>query len=250
MRKMQHCRWLALLILLLVGSAPSHGQTVNQVKVDYDTSKLLETLGDNSRRTLKITVLPEGAAKVARIDFTIPGVKVQGRALPQPLVEIRKAAGTQANGLKAGSTTEFEFVVRSRRDGNFPVEGFGTVTFAISKGLSLIRIDGGTQASQKFDVEVKDKKVEAIKVELKTGSDNHGEQIYFDHGGACPVQVTFTPPDATDKTIRLTSSPFFTPILEDWDQGQYKLKAASVDVNNGVIQFEARGSSTPWGGEE
>ena len=247
MRKMQHCRWLALLILLLVGSAPSHGQTVNQVKVDYDTSKPLETLGDNSRRTLKITVLPEGAAKVARIDFTIPGVKVQGRALPQPLVEIRKAAGTQANGLKAGSTTEFEFVVRSRRDGNFPVEGSGTVTFAISKGLSLIRIDGGTQASQKFDVEVKDKKVEAIKVELKTGSDNHGEQIYFDHGGACPVQVTFTPPDATDKTIRLTSSPFFTPILEDWDQGQYKLKAASVDVNNGVIQFEARGSSTPWG---
>ena len=243
MRKMRYCRWLALLILLLVGSAPGHGQ-VNKVEVTYE-SRPLETLGENSTRKLTITVLPEEAAKVARIDFTIPGVKVQGRALPQPLVEIRKAAGTQANGLKAGSTTEFEFVVMSRRDGNFPVEGFGTVTFAISKGLSLIRIDGGTQASQKFDVEVKDKKVEAIKVELKTGSDNRDAVIYFDHGGACPVQVTFEPSDATDKTIKLTS-PFFTPIPENLGQGQYKLKAASVDVDNGVIQFVARGSSKPW----
>ncbi len=244
MRKMQHCRWLALLILLLVGSAPSHGQTVNKVEVAYDTSKPLESLGENSTRKLTINVYPQEAAEVAQIHFIIPGVKVPGRLVPQPLVEITRAAGTQPNGLKAGSATEFEFVVKSRRDGDFPVEGSGIVTFTISKGLSLIRIDDGTQASQKFDVKVRDKKVEAIKVELKTGSDNREKVIYFDHGGACPVQVTFTPPDATDKEIQLKKpSPF---ILENLGQGQYKLKAPLVDVNNGVIQFQARGSSKPW----
>lgn len=214
--KQKWFRWLGLLVLLLVGSAPSHGQTVNEVEVTYDTSKPLETLGENSTRTLTIKVYPEGAAKVAHIDFTIPRVKVQGVPAKQAFVEIKKADGTQANGLKAGSTTEFEFVVSSRRVGDYPVEGSEIVTFTIKKGL--FRIDGGTQASQKFDVEVKDTKVMAIKVELKTGSDNRGEVIYFDHGGACPVQVTFTPPNATDKTIRLTS-PFFTPILENLGQG-------------------------------
>ena len=243
MRQMQHCRWLALLILLLVGSASGHGQTVNKVEVTYDTSKPLETLGENSTRKLTIKVYPEEAAKVARIDFTIPMVKVQGVLAKQALVEIKKAAGTQANGLKVESTTEFGFVVTSRRVGDFPVEGFGTVTFTIRKGI--YRIDAGTQASQKFDVEVTDTKVEAIKVELKTGSDNRGEAIFFDHGGACPVQVTFTPPEATDKTIKLTS-PFFTLIPENLGQGQYKLRAASLNVQKGVIQFEARGSSTPW----
>ena len=173
MRQMQHCRWLALLILLLVGSAPSHGQTVNGVEVTYETSEPLETLGKNSTRTLTIKVYPADVAKVAHIDFAIPRVKVQG-VVPtqQALVKIEKAKGTQPNGLKEGSATVFEFVVTSRRVGDYPVEGSGTVTFMIKKGL--FRIDDGTKASQKFDVEVKDTKVAAIKVELKTGSDNRG----------------------------------------------------------------------------
>jgi len=243
--KQKWFRWLGLLVMLLAGSVAGHGQpsTVNNVEITYDNSKPLESTGPNSTRNLTIKVMPQTAGSNAqRIAFTIPKA-TNGR----PLVDIKPVTtgNHTPSGKDNGNTGQFDFTVSANRDGDVPREGEGEVTFRIyGPGLN----DGRSFADglQKFTVTVADKKVTGITVELETGPDNHRDPIFFDLRGSCRAKVTFTPSEATDKTVRLASGSKLTLVPEDEANGIYILKAGAIANVTGKLVFEARGSETPY----